>query len=74
MNTVAIVSLVISALCALIILMDVLRHPQRMKVMNVVWPITALYALAGTYPSAGACVCGTLVVMKFLIPVLQSDP
>ncbi|MEO8219014.1 MAG: hypothetical protein ABI718_18210 [Acidobacteriota bacterium] len=44
MNTVAIVSLVTSVLCALTILVDVFHRPQRMKVMNVVWPITALYA------------------------------
>lgn len=41
----AIVSLAISALCALIVLGDILAgHPQKMGIMNVVWPITSLYS------------------------------
>lgn len=30
--------------CALLLLADVLRHPQLMGIMNVVWPVTALFA------------------------------
>lgn len=30
-------------LCALILLWDILRHPQPMAIMNVVWPVTALF-------------------------------
>jgi hypothetical protein len=37
------ISLGIAALCALVITVDVIRHPQRMGIMNVVWPVTALY-------------------------------
>ncbi len=37
-------SLGLGVLSALIILLDVTRHPQHMWIMNVVWPITALYA------------------------------
>lgn len=37
-------SLVLGAVCALIIAIDELRHPQHMWIMNVVWPVTALYA------------------------------
>ncbi len=34
----------LSALCALIVLADILwGHPQKMAIMNVVWPITPLY-------------------------------
>lgn len=29
--------------CGLFILSDIIRHPQQMSIMNVVWPITALY-------------------------------
>lgn len=29
--------------CALWIVVDEIRHPQKMAVMNVVWPVTALY-------------------------------
>jgi hypothetical protein len=39
------VSLIIASLCFLIILIDLLAgRRQRMWIMNVVWPITALYA------------------------------
>jgi hypothetical protein len=45
LETVAIASLAIAVLCALIIAIDILRgHRQPMWIMNVVWPITALYA------------------------------
>lgn len=35
--------LALSFLCAVLIARDLLRHPQRMGIMNVVWPVTALY-------------------------------
>src|SRR5579875_2141294 len=37
------ISLGIAFACALIIAADEVRHPQKMGVMNLVWPITALY-------------------------------
>ena len=37
------ISLIIAALSALGILIDVLRQPQQMRIMDVVWPMTALY-------------------------------
>lgn len=30
-------------LCAIVVLIDIIRHPQPMGVMNVVWPICALF-------------------------------
>jgi hypothetical protein len=30
-------------LCAVVIAVDLLRHPQKMWIMNAVWPVTALY-------------------------------
>lgn len=36
-------SLVVGACCAGWILFDVVRRPQQMAVMNVVWPVTALF-------------------------------
>ena len=43
-------------LCALIMVVDEFRRPQKMMIMNVVWPITALYggpaALWGYFKSA----------------------
>ena len=37
------ISLIAAFACALIITIDETRHPQKMWVMNLVWPITALY-------------------------------
>jgi hypothetical protein len=44
LNALAIASLWIALACALYVLVDVVRHPQGMAIMNWVWPITALYA------------------------------
>jgi Domain of unknown function (DUF4396) len=43
LNGFAIASLVVATICAAIVLVDLVRFPQRMPVMNWVWPITALY-------------------------------
>lgn len=43
LTLIADVSLLLACLCALIVLIDVFAHPQRMAIMNVVWPITPLY-------------------------------
>ena len=37
------ISLGIAFFCALVIAIDEIRYPQRMWIMNLVWPITALY-------------------------------
>jgi hypothetical protein len=39
----SIASLALSVLCAGVISVDVSRHPQHMWIMNVVWPVTALF-------------------------------
>ncbi|MBD1548762.1 DUF4396 domain-containing protein [Roseibium aggregatum] len=39
----AIGTLCLGALSALIIAVDVKRHPQHMMIMNIVWPVTALF-------------------------------
>lgn len=45
LTTLAIGSLVLAGLCALIIAIDIFRaHRQQMWIMNIVWPITALYS------------------------------
>ncbi len=36
-------ALALGVVCAVIILVDVIRHPQHMGIMNVVWPVTALF-------------------------------
>ena len=39
----SIVSLVAALVSAVVIALDLRRHPQKMGVMNAVWPVTALY-------------------------------
>ena len=43
LSALCIVSLVVGLLCALIVLIDVWRRPQHMKIMNIVWPVCALF-------------------------------
>jgi hypothetical protein len=40
---VSVVSLALAFACAAWIALDVRRHPQHMRVMDVVWPVTALF-------------------------------
>jgi branched-subunit amino acid transport protein len=35
--------LLLGMLCAIVIAVDVVRHPQHMWIMNIVWPVTALF-------------------------------
>jgi Domain of unknown function (DUF4396) len=42
-ETIAWISLLTAFACAIIISADEVRHPQHMWIMNLVWPITALY-------------------------------
>jgi hypothetical protein len=37
------ISLVVAFLCAIVITVHIVRHPQKMAIMNFVWPLTALY-------------------------------
>lgn len=39
----AIASLAIAGVCAAVIAVDVLRRPQKMAIMTLVWPLTALF-------------------------------
>lgn len=43
LSVIAWISLGVAVACALVIAVDEARHPQAMGVMNVVWPVTALY-------------------------------
>ena len=51
--TIAWISIAVAFACALWIAVDEARHPQAMAIMNIVWPVTALYlsvfALWGYY-------------------------
>ncbi len=41
--TISWISLGVALACGLLIAADLFRHPQKMAIMNVVWPVTALY-------------------------------
>jgi hypothetical protein len=43
LNVIAWTSLGIAFACAVVIAVDEIRHPQKMWIMNIVWPVTALY-------------------------------
>ncbi len=44
LHVLAILSVLLAIGCALVAAVDVARHPQQMWIMNLVWPVTALYA------------------------------
>ncbi|HVS93925.1 MAG TPA: DUF4396 domain-containing protein [Mucilaginibacter sp.] len=43
-DTIAWLSIAVGVVCAIVVAIDVMMHPQMMTVMNVVWPVTALYS------------------------------
>ncbi len=43
LHATSIAFLLLGALCAVVIVADEYRHPQHMWIMNVVWPVTALF-------------------------------
>ncbi len=43
LHTLAIISLAMGAACAIVIVIDEVRRPQSMWIMNLVWPLTALF-------------------------------
>lgn len=44
LRTLSVVAVVLALLCAVAIAIDLRQRPQRMWIMNLVWPLTALYA------------------------------
>ena len=51
--------LLLGALCCLGIAVDVVRHKQHMAIMNVVWPVTALFGTLWVVPGS-ICAYGSL--------------
>lgn len=43
LHTLSIFFLALGFVCSAIILVDVIRHPQHMMIMDIVWPVTALF-------------------------------
>ena len=48
LHLLSIISLVAGFVCGVVILIDEVWHPQHMWIMNVVWPVTALFGLGLT--------------------------
>lgn len=46
LNTLSIASLGLAFVCAAIIVVDEIKRPQKMWIMNIVWPLTALFGSA----------------------------
>jgi hypothetical protein len=44
LTTIAVISIATAIICSLAIIFDLFIHPQQMWIMNLVWPLTALYA------------------------------
>ncbi len=44
LHTLSIIALAVGFVCAIILAIDVTRNPQHMGIMNVVWPVVALFA------------------------------
>ena len=72
LHALAILSLLFGFAAATAIAIDVTRHPQHMKIMNIVWPVTALFgsvlALWGYFRY------GRLATHKMTMPVVQRGP
>lgn len=53
LHALAVVSLSLGTVCAVTIALDEFRRPQKMWIMDIVWPVTALFGsvlwLAGYY-------------------------
>lgn len=44
LHALSLIALFAGALSALILILDIMRRPQHMWIMNIVWPLTGLYA------------------------------
>lgn len=48
LHMLSILALAVGFACALVVVADVTRHPQHMGIMNIVWPVNALFGTAFT--------------------------
>ena len=71
LHALATACLLLGAACSLLVSVDVIRRPQHMTVMNVVWPVTALF---GTVAVAWAYVrYGRLATMEAHNAAMERD-
>ena len=75
LQTIANICLIVGGVCAVIIVIDLLAgHSQHMWIMNLVWPITALYA--GPFALWGYFTAGRLSTKRVVMKAKQrsEDP
>ncbi|KVQ55189.1 hypothetical protein WT21_02445 [Burkholderia territorii] len=61
LNALSVAWIILGAICAVAIIIDEVRHPQKMWIMNAVWPLTALFGTVlwvGAYYRWGRNVTG----------------
>ena len=71
LTLVSILSLMVAIGCAIIIAVDEYRDPQHMAIMNVVWPVTALFG--GPLALAGYRRYGKLASQSKVLPAIKQD-
>ncbi|MEX6507328.1 DUF4396 domain-containing protein [Jiella sp. M17.18] len=71
LHILSIVSLCVAALCAIWIALDERREPQHMGIMNLVWPLTGLFA--GPLAVWGYLTYGKLATHKRMHQAMQND-
>ncbi len=71
LHLLSISALAVGAFCALLLSFDVWRHPQHMWIMNVVWPVNALFA--GPFALWGYFKYGRLATHEMAKPAMERD-
>ena len=71
LHDLSIAALALGFICALIVAIDLTRHPQHMGIMNAVWPVVALFA--GPVALWGYYKYGRLAAHENVMPAMQRD-
>lgn len=71
LHILSIVALAAGFVCALVVAVDLARHPQHMGIMNAVWPIVALFA--GPVALWGYFKYGRLAAHENAMPAMQRN-
>jgi hypothetical protein len=71
LHALAIGALAFGGACAIIVAIDVARHPQHMGIMNVVWPVVATFA--GAIALWGYFVYGRLATREMAMPAMKKN-
>ena len=71
LHVLSIAALTLGLVCALIVAINITRHPQHMWIMNVVWPVVALFA--GPIALWGYFKYGRLAAHDVMKPAMDRD-